>query len=174
MTTETILIVDDEQIVRRLMGDALQRAGYTVELAASGAEALERLSRPGIDLMLLDLQLGDLDGVQVMRVAREHWPELQIMMLTAHGSLTSAIAAVRHGAADYLLKPLPVEPWVGDGTRVLAERRAEHTRRIRAELDAAGRRYVTVSGSFEQRTATARRLVAGLVQPSAVHYDSAT
>jgi len=65
-------------------------------------------------------------------------------------------------------------PWVGDGTRVLAERRAEHTRRIRAELDAAGRRYVTVSGSFEQRTATARRLVAGLVQPSAVHYDSAT
>lgn len=124
MRTETILIVDDEQVVRRLMGDALQRAGYAVELAASGAEALERLNRPGVDLMLLDLQLGDLDGVQVMRAAREHWPELQVMMLTAHGSLPSAIAAVRHGAADYLLKPLPVEALRERVATVLAERRA--------------------------------------------------
>ena len=124
MNTETILIVDDEHVVRRLMGDALQRAGYTVELAASGAEALERLRRPGVDLMLLDLQLGDLDGVQVMRAAREHWPELQIMMLTAHGSLPSAIAAVRHGAADYLLKPLPVEMLRERVSCVLAQRRA--------------------------------------------------
>ena len=55
-------------------------------------------------------------------------------------------------------------PWVGDGTRVLERRRAEHTRRIRAELDRAGRRYVTVSVSFEQRTEACRRLIAGLVQ----------
>jgi DNA-binding response OmpR family regulator len=152
MRNETILIVDDEQIVRRLMGDALQRAGYAVELAASGAEALERLRHPGVDLMLLDLQLGDLDGVQVMRAAREHWPEIQIMMLTAHGSLTSAIAAVRHGAADYLLKPLPVEELRERVAAVLAERRvaqaqAEQLRSIYAHLQSV----LTTAGLLQER-----------------------
>ena len=63
-------------------------------------------------------------------------------------------------------------PWVGDAVRVLQDRRVEHTRRIRAELDAAGRDYVTVSGGFAQRTDTVRRLVSGLVQRPNVHYDA--
>jgi DNA-binding response OmpR family regulator len=105
----TILIVDDEALVRRVLGDALRRSGYTIESAASGHEALERLQEPGVDLLLLDLQLGDLDGVEVMRAARQRWPQLPIVMLTAHGSLPSAIEAVRCGAADYLLKPIGLD-----------------------------------------------------------------
>jgi DNA-binding response OmpR family regulator len=109
MKKHTLLIVDDELVVRRLLGDALRRAGYEVEVASCGAEALDRLDRPGVDLLLLDLQLGDIDGVQVMEGARRRWPKLPIVMLTAHGSLPSAIAAVRSGAADYLLKPIGVD-----------------------------------------------------------------
>lgn len=105
----TLLLADDELMVRRLLGDALTRAGYQVVLASSGAEAIERLRQPGIDLLLIDFRIGDMDGVQVMELARQLWPQLPIVMLTAHGSLASAIAALRCGAADYLLKPVNAE-----------------------------------------------------------------
>jgi two-component system KDP operon response regulator KdpE len=109
MSRATLLLVDDELIVRRLLGDALAHAGYHVELASSDTEALERLAQPGIDMLLVDLRLGDADGVQVMQAARQLWPRLPIIMLTANGSLSSAIAAVRAGVADYLLKPIDLE-----------------------------------------------------------------
>jgi DNA-binding response OmpR family regulator len=109
MSRATLLLVDDELVVRRLLGDALARAGYHVELASSDIEALDRLARPGIDMLLVDLRLGDADGVQVMQAARRLWPRLPIIMLTANGSLSSAIAAVRCGVADYLLKPIDLE-----------------------------------------------------------------
>jgi DNA-binding response OmpR family regulator len=129
--SETILIVDDELVVRRLLGDALRRSGYAVELACSGAEAIERLTRPGVDLLLLDLQLGDVDGVQVMQEARRRWADLPIVMLTAHGSLPSAIAAVRYGAADYLLKPIAVDALRERVAAVLAETGASRMRQDR-------------------------------------------
>ncbi len=109
MIRSTLLLVDDELIVRRLLGDALTRAGYHVELASSDTEALDRLTRPGINLLLVDLRLGDADGVQVMQAARQLWPRLPIIMLTANGSLARAIAAVRCGVADYLLKPIDLD-----------------------------------------------------------------
>src|SRR6476646_8510411 len=109
MSRATLLLVDDELIVRRLLSDALAHAGYHVEVASSDTEALDRLARPGIDMLLVDLRLGDADGVQVMQAARQLWPRLPIIMLTANGSLSSAIAAVRAGVADYLLKPIDLE-----------------------------------------------------------------
>lgn len=132
MKKATVLIVDDELMVRRLLGYALTRSGYQVELASNGVEATERLARPGIDLLLIDLQLGDMDGVQVMQVARQSWPNLPIIMLTAHGSLNSAIAAVRCGAADYLLKPISIENLRARVAAVLEE--SHNTLARRAQL----------------------------------------
>jgi two-component system KDP operon response regulator KdpE len=109
MSKATLLLVDDELIVRRLLGDALTRAGYHVELAGSDTEALDRLAQPGIDMLLVDLRLGDADGVQVVRSARQLWPHMPIIMLTANGSLSSAIAALRCGVADYMLKPIDLD-----------------------------------------------------------------
>jgi two-component system KDP operon response regulator KdpE len=109
MSRATLLLVDDELMVRRLLGDALAHAGYHVEVASNDTEALDRLAQPGIDMLLVDLRLGDADGVQVMQAARQLWPRLPIIMLTANGSLSSAIAAVRAGVADYLLKPIDLE-----------------------------------------------------------------
>lgn len=109
MDKATILIVDDDLVVRRVLGDALGRAGYNIEIASSGAEALRRIAQPGIDLLLLDLQLGDIDGVAVMEEARRQWLNLPIIMLTAYGSLSSVIAAFHCSAADYLLKPISLD-----------------------------------------------------------------
>jgi DNA-binding response OmpR family regulator len=130
MTHATVLIVDDELIVQRVLSAALLRVGYQVEVASSGTQALERLARPGIDLLLLDIQLGDIDGVQVMEAARQAWPALPIVMLTAHGSLPSAIAAVRCGVADYLLKPINIECLRESISRALANVAATHARDV--------------------------------------------
>lgn len=130
MTHATVLFVDDELIVRRVVSATLTRVGYHVELASSGMEALSRLTRPGIDLLLLDLQLGDIDGVQVMEAARQAWPLLPIVMLTAHGSLPSAIAAVRCSVADYLLKPINIECLRESISKALADVAATHARDV--------------------------------------------
>ncbi len=133
MEPATILLVDDEAVVRRVLGDALAQVGYRVELRANGQSAMERLRQPGIDLVVLDLQLGDTDGVLIMKEVRRIWLNLPIIILTAHGSLPSAIEAVRAGAADYLLKPVGIETLRSRVAEVLAEQRArlERDTRIR-------------------------------------------
>lgn len=130
----SILIVDDEAVVRRVFGDALAQAGYRVRLAESGEAALAALAVAPAELVLLDLQLGDSDGIEVMRAARERWPQLQIIILTAHGSMASAIEALRADVADYLLKPVSVEALRTRVAEVLARNRTnrERTERLRS------------------------------------------
>jgi len=130
MTSETaqILVVDDEALVRRVLGDALIQTGYRVRSVGSGDAALAALATTSADVVLLDLQLGDSDGVELMQVIRTRWPRTEVIILTAHGSMTSAIAAVRHGAADYLLKPIGVEELRARVSDVLARSRAGRER----------------------------------------------
>lgn len=103
-----LLIVDDEAEVRRSLALLLNGLGYVVDDAASGEEALAHLSIRRYDLMLLDLRMPGMDGVEVMARARQAHPDLPIIILTGYATLESAIAAVRCGAADYLLKPASV------------------------------------------------------------------
>ncbi|RPI88461.1 MAG: DNA-binding response regulator [Chloroflexi bacterium] len=100
-----ILVVDDEETMRRSLAEILRLDGYHVQVAASGAAAIDALQDGTFDLMLLDLKMPGMDGVEVMRRAVKLSPETMIVMLTAHGSLESAIEALRHEAFDYLLKP---------------------------------------------------------------------
>jgi DNA-binding response OmpR family regulator len=103
-----ILVVDDERPVRMMLEAALRAQGYRVQCAANGANAKEMLAEEEFDLVLLDLQLGDTDGIEVLREAKTRWPATEVILLTAHGSINSAISALRHGAFDYLLKPAQV------------------------------------------------------------------
>jgi DNA-binding response OmpR family regulator len=103
-----ILVVDDERPVRVMLEAALRAQGYRVQCAASGGNAKEMLSAEEFDLVLLDLQLGDMDGIEVLREIKGSWPATEVILLTAHGSINSAISALRHGAFDYLLKPAQV------------------------------------------------------------------
>jgi len=104
-----LLVVDDEANLRTGLRDLLGLMGYYVEEAASGHEALGMLESASYDLMVLDIRMPGIDGVEVMHRARRMYPDLPIIVLTAHASLESAIAAVKTGAADYMLKPFNIE-----------------------------------------------------------------
>lgn len=103
-----VLVVDDEDDVRRALRTALEGWGYQVDEAVSGEEALSRVAARRYDLLLLDLRMAEIDGVEVMERVRLSRPTLPIIILTGYATLESAIAAVRCGAADYLLKPVSI------------------------------------------------------------------
>jgi DNA-binding response OmpR family regulator len=100
-----ILIVDDEASIRFSLQRALERDGYEVWTAEDGHQALRLVQQHVFDLILTDLKMGGLDGVEVMRQARAISPDTAIIMLTGYATLESAIEALRQGAIDYLIKP---------------------------------------------------------------------
>jgi DNA-binding NtrC family response regulator len=106
---QSILIVDDEELIRRSLRMALEGAGYEVDTASSGAEALARLETDPPDCAVIDLRLGDVSGIDVVRTAREQIPELKAIVITAHGDVDSAVAALRLGAFDFIRKPFDLE-----------------------------------------------------------------
>lgn len=117
-----ILIVDDERGARRTLVALFQRLGYRAQEAGTGEEALELLSDQPFDLVLLDLKMPGMDGSEVLRKARPVAPKTVFIILTAYGTLDSAIVGIRHGAFDYLLKPSPVAEIVRAVEAGLAER----------------------------------------------------
>lgn len=122
-------MVDDEASIRFLLAEELTEQGYEVSTAASGEEALAILQDHAFDLMLLDLRMPGVNGLQVMEAARDLAPDTVVIMLTAHATLDSAIEAMRYGGHDYLLKPSATEEILASVDRGLAKRR----RRLREE-----------------------------------------
>lgn len=104
-----ILIADDEPNMRWILERALSKAGYDVETAEDGQLALERALAEPPDLVLLDLKMPKMDGLSLLRVMKEHYPDLLIVMMTAHGSTATAVEAMKAGAHDYLMKPFDIE-----------------------------------------------------------------
>lgn len=101
------LIVDDEQRIRFFLTETLEREGHIVTAASSGDEALEHLKDTEFDLAILDLKLGGpIDGQRLLEAIRWRWPTTVVIMLTAHGSLQSAVEAIQEGVDGYLLKPV--------------------------------------------------------------------
>ncbi len=117
-----ILVVDDELPMRESLREILELEGLQVSLAESGEAALEILRQTPIDLMLLDLKMKGLDGLQTTEAAKQLAPDTVIIMLTAHGTLESAIGAMRYGAFDYLLKPATVSDIIASVQRGLNHR----------------------------------------------------
>jgi len=103
----SILIVDDEEGIREYLADALAEEGTLIVQAADGVEALSHLSRQSFQVMITDLRMpGALDGIDLLRKARAESPEMEVIVLTAHGSVDSAVEAMKLGAFDYLQKPI--------------------------------------------------------------------
>lgn len=102
-----ILVVDGDDLVRRSLRELLTEEGYVVLTACNGREALERLNQRSVDLVLSEVRLPDLSGLDVLDRIRANWPHVAVILLTGYSSLESAIGALRRGAVDYLLKPCP-------------------------------------------------------------------
>jgi DNA-binding response OmpR family regulator len=126
-----ILVVEDEPVLREGLVDLLTGAGHSVEAVADGESALERGSDPVIQLLLLDLMLPKLDGVEVCRRLRELRPDVPILVLTARGSEDDKVEGLEAGADDYVTKPF--------GTRELLARVDSLARRARGLRDPAQR-----------------------------------
>jgi len=101
-----ILLVDDEEALRNAAEKILIKEGYQVTAVATGEEGLTRFKADGADLLITDLMLPDLDGIEVLRRAKQLRPAVEVIMITGHGSIEKAIEATRLGAYDFIEKPL--------------------------------------------------------------------
>jgi DNA-binding NtrC family response regulator len=120
-----LLVVDDEATQREMLSGILERAGYRVETAAGGREALEALDRGAFDLLLTDQKMPGMDGLALLERAQAKQPELPVVLMTAFGSVSEAVAAMKKGAADYLSKPFDREELLLVLEKALKQRQLE-------------------------------------------------
>jgi DNA-binding response OmpR family regulator len=145
-TSHSILIVDDEPNLRRSLGLILQRAGYVITTASNAAEALHVLQAGAFDLTFLDIKLPDQNGIDLLPQIRKLYPEMPILILTAHATLDTAIGAVRLGARDYLLKPIDPESILSRVDVIVKEAMPKRRREITNQLQTLLTELQTIDG----------------------------
>src|SRR3990172_5527445 len=105
----SVLVVDDQAAIRESMVITFRREGYAVDSAESGEEALELLYRKPFDLVVTDLRLTGINGIEVLRRTKELFPDTEVVVMTAYGTIEGAVEAIKAGAYDYLTKPFQPE-----------------------------------------------------------------
>ena len=138
----TIFVCDDEPEILRYLDKLLQASGYSVETFPRGTDLLARLESAQTmpcDLILQDVRMPDIDGLQMLEQLCKRWPDLPVVIMTAHGTIDDAINAIRQGAYDYITKPFPKEKLLGMLERLLDHRRlARENQLLREELQRGG------------------------------------
>lgn len=104
-----VLLVDDEVAYINVLANRLSKRGLDITKAVSGAEAVQAVSRHEFDVAILDLKMEDMDGIEVLRIFKQMNADMEVIMLTGHGSQTAARDGIKYGAFDYLLKPCDLE-----------------------------------------------------------------
>ena len=158
-----VLVVDDEREIRDFLLRALTRiAGFQVELAENGEEALKKIEKGKFDLVMTDLKMPQVDGLQLIKEISGSNPEILTVLMTGHGTIDSAIEAMKQGASDYLTKPLNLDETILRLKKVLEEKQrfirlkdnADQLEKANLELkkiDAMKSEFVSVA-SHELRT----------------------
>jgi len=142
-----ILVVDDEPVARQSLTDILKLEGFLVTPAANGQAAVEHIRTHAVDLMIVDLKMPGMDGLEVIQVVNQTSPETEIILLTAHGSIETAVQALRLRIHDYLLKPAsPVQ--------ILASVRKGLSRRTRSRVSVAANRPESMQEVFVLKDGT--------------------
>lgn len=143
MASERILVVDDEDGMRRLLGRVLTREGYETFTVGSGAEALRLVASERFDLVVTDIKMPEMDGLQLLDELKEYEPSLPVIVMTAYGTIENAVQALRSGAYDYIAKPFETDEIklmvakVLERERLLAENRYLHAE-LEGRYDFAG------------------------------------
>lgn len=117
-----VLIIDDDEIIRKSCEKVLSPEGYTVVSAQSGREGLKLLSNKPFDLVLTDLRMPDMNGIDVLKKVKERGPDIEVIIITGYGTIKSAIEAIRYGAYDYVEKPFSPEELLNVVRRSLERR----------------------------------------------------
>jgi signal transduction histidine kinase len=151
VATSKILVVDDEQSVATTIKAILQLDGNEVTAVTSGKDALAQLRANEFDVVLTDLRLDDLDGIEILRETQKLWPDTVSIMLTGYASLESAVTALRSGAYDYLIKPSDVDELRATIGRAIERRRLRQRLVELEQLDKLKTQFLSMA-SHELRT----------------------
>ena len=122
MSKGRILVVDDEDIVRTSCSRTLSPEGYEVRLAKNGVEGLKMASEERFDLVLTDLKMPDMDGIEVLRIIKEQWPETAVIIVTGYQTVDTAVKAIKLGAYDYIEKPFTPDALISAVAEAMANR----------------------------------------------------
>ncbi len=125
-----VLVVDDERLHAETVAEGLERVGYECVIATSGKEGFKKIETEEWDVILTDLKMADLDGLPIVRKASEVLPDTEVVVITGHGDVKTAVEAIKLGAANYLTKPVEL----GE-LRAIVEKAAERLRLTRANRE---------------------------------------
>lgn len=133
---ESILIVDDEPAILTALSKILEDEGYHIATAKSGQEALTALANDPPDLMMLDIWMPELDGIETLKRSREQVPQVQVLMMSGHGNIETAVKAIKLGAYDFIEKPLSLENVMLRVRHALDQRRLqEENKTLRSKVE---------------------------------------
>jgi DNA-binding NtrC family response regulator len=136
MAKARILVIDDESLMREYVQEALSRAGYDVDAAANGKEGVEALRLKSFDVVVTDLKMAPMDGIEVLRRVADESPDTCCIVMTAYGTIETAVDALKAGADDYILKPFAPDELEVAVSRALERRQlAQENRYLRAEIN---------------------------------------
>ncbi len=116
-----ILVVDDDLLLRDFLSETLNRSGYQVNLASTGEEALENIRKEDYDIILSDVRMPNMDGMELLKTTRNFLPDAKVVMMTAYGTVQNAVEAMKLGAYDYVMKPFSI-----DEIELVLKRALEH------------------------------------------------
>ena len=151
MSQQTILVVDDEAKMRRLLEIMLTQVGYEVLQAADGVEALAMTAAHTVDLVITDLRMPRLDGIGLLRQLREQDGELPVIVVTAYGSVESAVDAMKYGASDYILRPFEIDAVEAAVQRALKLGRVQRENRfLRQQVEEGWHGFIGTSPAMQQ------------------------
>jgi len=131
-----VLLVDDEKDFVEMLSLRLQEAGERLTPAYNGKECLETLEKKNIDVVILDIKMPGMDGIETLREIKRKYPLVEVIMLTGHGTTETAVQGMKLGAYDYLLKPADFEDLTSklEGARKRKDEQEERIRRAEASL----------------------------------------
>ncbi len=160
MEENPILVVDDEKNIRLTMSQSLEPLEIPVETAVNGEEALRRLHERAFGLVFLDLKMPGMDGMDVLRRIKDEWPKIRVIIITAHGTIESAVEAMKLGAVDFIQKPFSPGEIRDLTTSVLAREALDEESAIDSRsLIELAKRHIS-DRSFAAARETARKAIA--------------
>ena len=138
MRQARVLVIDDEELMREYIEEALVRVGHEVTAVSGGREGLDLLHEKGYDVVVTDLKMTPMDGLEVVRRIREEQIDTHCLIMTAYGTIETAVACLKNGADDYILKPFTPDVLELAVSRALERGRlAEENRYLRSQLSGA-------------------------------------
>src|SRR5579884_89208 len=125
-----VLVIDDERFHAEAVAESLERVGYSCVIATSGSAGARKIEHEDFDVVLTDLRMSDMDGLAILRNAKHDLPDAEVVVITGHGDVKTAVEAIKQGAANYLTKPVDLAE-----LRAMVDRAAERLRLSRANRE---------------------------------------